>query len=659
MRKKTKKEKFHLWLGKPYMLLLYRIVAILIALSISRWMLYLFNSQYFHQLKDGQALLLFLYGMRFDLSVTVVINLPVILYYCFPSIYIFKSFGQRFIDFVYVIVNSVAILLNFIDIVCFNFLGKHITVDYINTLGRSGEVTFGIVRQVLFDYWFLLVIFILFVLVISVVARHTQLREENDKARWHLWQTVRLSVALVMTFVVWRGGFQKERITMQTALQYTDPQNAPIMLNTPFCLLSNDEAVPVKLPTSEPQFTAIHTDLKANRFIVSDSLVADTLPANVVIIITESIGQEMTRYYNPKREHNITPFLDSLLAKSLTFNGRANSRKSLEVLPAILASLPPLMDDDFVKSEFADHDFDAFGQHLQARGYSTIFMHGGKNGVMGYDSFSQRAGFKRYFGRVEYGDDEDYDGQWGIYDGPFLQYAANTLGRIHEPFATAIYTLSSRYPYKVPRHFEFPEESYFWSGFEKTVYYTDCALRDFFATAQRQPWFSNTLFVITTDCSNGLHSQPEYNNVWGMYAIPLAFYWPSHIEARKTDEVAQQIDLGPSILSALKVNDTLLSFGRNLFDSLSEPSFISYFNLTYQYYNDSYLVQSDGQNPFGIYKPQTDPLMLDNLIDRLQCPDIYEKMYDFLREYNNRLTYNKLKPDYDTIHEQEKDTIHH
>ena len=78
---------------------------------------------------------------------------------------------------------------------------------------------------------------------------------------------------------------------------------------------------------------------------------------------------------------------------------------------------------------------------------------------MGYDKFAQRAGFGRYFGRVEYGDDSDYDGQWGIYDGPFLQYAATTLGRVHEPFATAIYTLSSRYPYKVPRHFKFPEES--------------------------------------------------------------------------------------------------------------------------------------------------------------------------------------------------------
>ena len=659
MRKKTNKEKFYEWLGKPYMLMLYRILAILLALSISRWMLYLFNSQYFHQLKEGQALSLFFYGMRFDLSVSVTLNLPIILYYCFPSRLIFNRGGQRFIDFIYVTLNSFAIFLNFIDIVCFNFLGKHITLDFIKTLGSTGELTFGLVRQVLFDYWYLLVIFILFVLVVIVVAQHTKLKEENEVKRWPLKQGIRLAVALALAFIAWRGGLQAKRISMQTALQYTDPQNAPILLNTPFCLLNGaDKAQPVKAPTGEPQFSAIHTDLKANRFL-NDTLVADTLPANVVVIIMESIGQEMTSYYNPGRQHRVTPFLDTLLSHSLTFNGMANSRKSLEVLPSILASLPPLTEDDFVGSAYAEHDFDAFCQHLQARGYNTIFMHGGKNGVMGYDKFAQRAGFKRYFGRDEYGDDSDYDGQWGIYDGPFLQYAATTLGRVQKPFATAIYTLSSRYPYKVPRHFEFPEESYYWTGFEKTVYYTDCALRDFFDKASSQPWYDNTLFVITADCSNTQHFQPEYNNVWGMYAIPIAFYWPDRIEARKSDEVAQQIDLGPSILSALQVDDTLLSFGRNLFDTLSEPAFISYFNLTYQYYSDAYLVQSDGQNSFGIYKPFVDPLMSDNLIDRLQCPDIFDKMYDFLREYNNRLTSNELKPCFDSIHEQAEDTIHH
>ena len=598
--------------------------------------------------------------MRFDLSVVVTLNLLVIIYYCFPSRRIFSRNGQRLIDLIYITLNSIAIFLNFIDIVYFNFLGKHFTLGYLRTLGGSGEFTWGIVYQVLFDYWYLLVIFILFVLIISVVAKHTQLQEEQDATRWQFWQAIRLAVALCLAFIAWRGGVQSHRITMQTALQYTDPQNAPILLNTPFCLLSGDNVrTPLKTPTNGGQYSPIHTNLEANRFMVNDSLVGDTLPPNVVVIVLKNFGQEMIGYYNPNRQHQLTPFLDSLLSNSLTFNGMSNSRKSLEVLPSILASLPPLMEDDFVSSKYTDNDFDAYSQHLQARNYNTIFMHGGKNGVLGYDKFTQRAGFKRYFGRIEYDDDSDYDGQWGIYDGPFLQYAAKMLGRVHEPFSTVIYTLSSRYPYKVPRHFELPEESYYWTGFEKTVYYSDCSLRDFFTKASKQKWFENTLFVITSDCSNSQHVQPEYNNMWGMYAIPIAFYWPKHIEAMRCDEIAQQIDIGPSILSAVKVNDTLLSFGRNLFDSLTEPTFISYFNLTYQYYYDSYFVQSDGQNSFGIYKPFNDPLMRDNLIDRLQCPDIFEKMYDFLREYNDRVISNELKPNFDSIHEQTEDTIHH
>ena len=55
MRRHTRKEKFQEWLSSPYMLLIYRLLAILLAISISRWMLYLFNSQFFHQLNLRQA----------------------------------------------------------------------------------------------------------------------------------------------------------------------------------------------------------------------------------------------------------------------------------------------------------------------------------------------------------------------------------------------------------------------------------------------------------------------------------------------------------------------------------------------------------------------------------------------------------------------------
>jgi phosphoglycerol transferase MdoB-like AlkP superfamily enzyme len=646
MNYKTRKKLREEWLTSPPILLVYRLLASLLALSISRWLLYLFNLQFFHQTSPGEALFLFFYGMRFDLSVTVVINLPLILYYCFPSRTIFNRFPQQVSDFIYVVTNAIAILLNFIDIVTFHFFGRHLSIEFLRLLRTSDEISWGTVGQVLFDHWYLLVIYILFVVVINVVAAHTKLREDENHIvkRWHLRQVVSLLLMLGLSLFAWRNELKTGQIDMEMTLRYTSPQNVPILLNTPFCILSSREKpVEPRHEFAEYSEDFIHTDLTPNRFLVADSLVTDTLPSNVVVIILKGIGQEMIGYYNPEHRFNLTPFMDSLLAQSLSFDGRSNSRRSLEALPALLAGIPSLMDDDFINSEFAGNDFEAFAQHMQTHGYNTIFMHGGPNGVMGFDQFTRRAGFKNYFGRDEYGDDSDYDGRWGIYDGPFLQYATQALSRIHGPFATAIYMLSSRYPYKVPKDFLFPEESYFWTGFEKTVYYTDCALRDFFHSASKLPWFDNTLFVITSDYSNGEHFQLEYSNFWGMYAIPVAFYWPGHIEAQRSEEIAQQIDLGPSILSALDINDTLFCFGRNLFCDSTQQTFISYFNLIYQYCDGTYLVQSDRQQPYGIYKPHLDPMLDDNLFGRLQCPDIFEKLYNYLEEYNNRMIDNNLR----------------
>lgn len=645
MNYQTRKKRREEWLSSPPILLVYRLLASLLALSISRWLLYMFNVQFFHQTSLGEALFLFFYGMRFDLAVTVVLNLPLILYYCYPSKIIFNRIPQKISDFIYVTTNAIAILLNFIDIITFRFFGRHLSIAFLKLLRTSDEISWGTVGQVLFDHWYLLVVYILFVLIINVVATHTRLREDVNhiEKRWRLRQIVSLFLMLVLSLLAWYKELQSRQIDMEIAMRYTNPQNVPILLNTPFCILSSHEK-PVE-PHHDYKVISddfIHTDLTANRFIVADSLIADTLPSNVVVIVMKGIGQEMIGYYNPKHRFQLTPFLDSLLAHSLTFDGRSNSRRSIEAMPALLAGIPSLMDDDFINSKYANNSFDAYAQHLQAIGYHTIFMHGGNNGAMGFDQFSQRAGFKYYFGRIEYDDDNDYDGRWGIYDGPFLQYASQTLNRIHDPFAATFYMLSSRYPYKVPHDFLFPEESYYWTGFEKTVYYTDCALRDFFLSASQMPWFANTLFVITSDFSNSEHFQPEYSNVWGMYAIPLAFYWPERIEAQHCEEIAQQIDLGPSILSALKVNDTLFCFGRNLFSDSTQQNFISYFNLTYQYCDGTYLVQSDGHQPYGIYKPHLDPLLNDNLFGRLQCPDIFEKLYCYLEEYNNRMIDNNL-----------------
>ena len=70
-------------------------------------------------------------------------------------------------------------------------------------------------------------------------------------------------------------------------------------------------------------------------------------------------------------------------------------------------------------------------------------------------------GFDHYYGRTEYGNDDDFDGTWGIWDEKFLEYTKGVLDKKKEPFFSTIFTVSSHEPYKIPKEYEgkFPSEN--------------------------------------------------------------------------------------------------------------------------------------------------------------------------------------------------------
>ena len=65
---------------------------------------------------------------------------------------------------------------------------------------------------------------------------------------------------------------------------------------------------------------------------------------------------------------------------------------------------------------------------------------------MGFYSYCRKAGFDNYFGMEEYGNTVDFDGSWGVFDGPFMQYFANHLKEKQQPFFTTFFSLSSHPP---------------------------------------------------------------------------------------------------------------------------------------------------------------------------------------------------------------------
>ena len=660
MNANNRKKKKTNWFKSPVSQLIFRLLMVLLLFSVSRWLIYLFNTDFFHHLTLGQALRLYITGMRFDLVVIAYANIPMILYFCLPVKFIYNKVLQVLMSIYYVFVNAVIIVLNMVDVIYFRFIGKRMTSELFQFFGNSDENIGAIVGQVIVDYWFMLVLMLLFVLVLVVVSMRTRMQSEQiaNNNRWAFHQWVALLVFAVLTPVAARGGLQHKPVNMTTALRYADSQNVPIVLNTPFTIVKSSTSHGLKERhyegLEEVDYSPIHFSTAANRF-VTDSL---GYTPNLVYIVLESYGQEMTTYYNPDRRYPLTPFLDSLLTQSLTFNGRANGRRSIEALPSLLSGIPSLMDVDFTSSPYFSNRVDGLGVSLGQQGYVTAMFHGGNNGTMNFDIYAKNAGFDRYYGRTEYDNDNDFDGRWGIFDGPFLQYSLHTIDTFEQPFAAVIYTLSSHHPYTLPKGFKLPKESYLWSGFEKTVYYSDCALRDFFREAAEKPWFDSTLFVITADHANTENYLPEYSNVWGMYSIPIAFYMPSRVPAYHCEELAQQTDLNLSILSALGINDTVFSFGRNLFDTLTQPQSIAYINQTYQFSDGRYLVQSDGDNTIGVFNIQRDRQLNDNLIDRIQCDDLAIIMKKIIQEYNNRFINNQLFVDKEAFHEQAKDTLY-
>ena len=74
---------------------------------------------------------------------------------------------------------------------------------------------------------------------------------------------------------------------------------------------------------------------------------------------------------------------------------------------------------------------------------------------MGFGAYAAQAGVQDYYSREDYekrcGTD-DFDGYWGIWDEPFLQYMSRVLSETPQPFFASAFTLSSHHPFVVRKN---------------------------------------------------------------------------------------------------------------------------------------------------------------------------------------------------------------
>lgn len=587
-------------------------------------------------------------GLRFDTAAICYTNILYALLVFLPLPVKLKQHRGYHLaaKLVYVVVNAVMLTLNLIDTVYSRYSGRRTTWTFFTEF-QAEDNLFSIFGLEVLHHWYLLLIGIAFILAL-VYGYRPMPRKADHCPTWmrHLSSTVATILALALGIVGIRGGVSTaiRPIAISNANQYvSQPDQAAIVLNTPFTLIRTCG----KTTFADPgYFTPQQLDALYTPIHHPDSAQALVPDANVVVLIVESFGSEYWGFYNSYPGH--TPFLDSLAARSLSFlHSYSNGRKSIDGMPSILSSIPMFVEPFFVTNYSLNH-VGGIAASLARMGYTTAFFHGAENGSMGFQAFARTTGFQQYLGRTEYeadpafGGSADFDGTWAIWDEEFLQFYAQQMSRLPQPFCTALFTASSHHPFRVPKRYE---KSLHQSGHPiyTCVRYTDQSLRRFFQTASQQPWFNNTIFVITADHTN--HSeQPQYSTPLGAFSVPILIYDPSgRLPRGQMPIVAQQIDIMPTLLPLLGYDQPFLAFGKNLLATPAEQAWaVNYNNGLYQYRCADTLLQYDGQHLVGYYNLHSDPQCRDNQVQHQSEPHCLDHFKAIIQSYMQRMITDSL-----------------
>lgn len=570
-------------------------------------------------------------SLLFDTSGILYTNALYALLMLFPLHWKEQVRWQKVYKSVWLFINAICLALNIGDSVYFQYTGRRSTATLFSEFSAEGNLT-KVLGVELLNHWYLVVFFLGLLALLwrlylpahrACHPRFQALDTPLKLAKYYIAQCVALALFVPLAICGMRGGATTavRPITVSNANQYVNrPAEAAVILNTPFSLIRTYHKAVFKNPQffSDEELAGLYSPLH----VPTDSV--DFQPKNIVVLIVESMGREYIGAYNEQLEDGhykgYTPFLDSLYTHCVSFDYTfSNGRKSIDGMPSILSSIPMFVEPFFL-TPASLNEVSGLAGELGKMGYSSAFFHGAENGSMGFQAFARATGFQQYKGRTEYnadnrfGGDADYDGTWAIWDEPFLQFYALQMSALKEPFITTVFTASSHHPFAIPDAYreEYPEDPK-GNPILKCIRYTDHALAQFFATAQRQPWFQNTLFVLTSDHTN-MTSHAEYETDLGVFGSPILFYDPSGTLAPgRRPGIAQQIDIMPTLLNYLGYPHPYIAFGQDVLHTPPSQTWaVNYQNGIYQFVQDGYLLQFDGSQSKALYDIQTDWMLRQN-----------------------------------------------
>lgn len=283
-------------------------------------------------------------------------------------------------------------------------------------------------------------------------------------------------------------------------------------------------------------------------------------PMNLVIVLEESLGATFVESFGGPP---VTPNLERLKNDGWWFeNLYATGTRSVRGIEAVISSYLPTPARSVVKLSLSQNHFFTIAELLRRKGYDTGFIYGGEAHFDNMRSFFTGNGFEHIVDELDY-ESPVFTGSWGVSDEDLFNKTQKELVKLNaegKPFFRLVFSSSNHSPFEFPKdRIELYDEPY--NTVNNAVKYADHALGQFIDKARESDYWDNTLFLIVADHDARVYGQdlvPIKN-----FQIPGLILGPD-IEPKRVKTIASQIDLAPTMLSLMGLDNDNPMIGRDL-----------------------------------------------------------------------------------------------
>lgn len=590
-------------LHTPVGMLVWRLVVLYAVLLLCRAVFYLYNAQLIGPIPGSEVMTLLAGALKFDTASVVYANGIFILLALLPLRLRQRRWYRRLMFGYYVVVNSLLVVAtNLADTVYFRYTQKRFTADEI--FFADNDNSLQLVGKFMAENWYLVVVWIVLTALLVVGYRRRVREESLLRSGWPYYAggVAILALGAGLSIAGMRGGMTRmtRPITLSNATLYTSESGkANLILSNPFCILRTAGS------SSSVKFRTFYTADELPRLFTPvhqpvDSTAVNLAGRNIMIFILESMSAEHSAYLCPEiyadlPQKGFTPFLDSLMRRGLTFRRMyANGTRSIQAMPSVLGSIPSFR-TPFVLMPQSLGESRQLPAILADKGYSTAFFCGSEHGSMGFGAYARSAGVERLVSREDYEarhGREDFDGYWGIWDEPFLQFLGEELGTMPEPFFATLFTLSSHHPFVVPEKYAatLPDG---YTRIHKGVAYDDQAFRRFFERYGSEEWFRRTIFVFVADHVSSEKFAEQTRSYPGNMHILGFIYTPDGALQGEVTGITQQLDLMPTLLGIVGNREPYFAFGRDVLNESDRPQWSVSYDGEFRALTDEGIVRLD------------------------------------------------------------------